>query len=526
MSDYIVVGAGAAGCVLAARLSEDPGARVLLVEAGPGDRSPGVQVPAAFAQLFGTRRDWDLRTTPQAALAGRSLRWPRGRMIGGSTSMNAQMYVRGQRADFDAWAEEGAEGWAWEDVEPFFGRVEGSSSAVSPALASGGPQVVEDLRSPSPLTAAFLRAAGEVGIAAGDPNHADARGASATPVTQRRGRRWSAADAYLHPVRRRRNLTVLTGATVRRVLVEEGRAVGVEVQRGRTVERLRARREVVLAAGAIGSPHLLLASGIGPSDHLAEVGVPVVADLPAVGGHLADHLMAITVMTTPVPVSLATATRPRHLGEWLLRRRGPLTSNVAEALALVDPGRTGGPPDVELVFAPVPYLDHGATPPPGHGFSVGAVLLQPRSMGTVRLADADPTRPPLIDPAYLTDPDGADLARLGAAVRLARAVIDAPAFAPYSPAPLRAAGEDVAAFVREQAETIYHPVGTCRMGRDASDSVVDSQLRVRGLDGLRVADASVMPRIVRGHTAAATMMVAERAATMVADRQERRVLRA
>lgn len=514
MYDFIVVGAGAAGCVLAARLSENPSTRVLLLEAGGSDRSTSVRIPAAFAKLFGTSRDWDDRTLPQRELGGRALRWPRGRMLGGSTSMNAQMYVRGQAADFAAWEAAGATGWGWDDVQPWFHRVEGGTVAGG-TLGRSGPLSVSAQRDPSPLSAAFLEAAQQCQIPAGDPNDRSAAGVALAPVTQRDGRRCSAADAYLRPALRRRNLVVRTGTTVRRIVVRDGRAVGVEVaDRSGSGDLLLARREVVLAAGAIGSPHLLLRSGIGPADHLRAVGVPVVADLPAVGANLADHLMAITVRLTDTPVSLASAESIPNLLRYLLFRRGPLTSNVAEALALThaDPP-AGGPADIELVFAPVPYLDHGATRPPGHGFSVGAVLLQPRSTGTVRLQAVDPLAPPLIDPGYLTDADGHDLATLVRGVRLAHRVLDAPAFARYDACPLRPApGEhDLIRFVRDQAETIYHPVGTCRMGA-GPDSVVDPDLRVHGIEGLRVADASIFPRIIRGHPAAATMMIGERAA--------------
>ncbi|WP_088314760.1 GMC family oxidoreductase [Kineosporia sp. R_H_3] len=499
MFDYVVVGAGAAGCVLAARLTQDPDVRVLLVEAGGDDRALDVRVPAAFAKLFRTARDWAVDTRPQPGLGGRRLFWPRGRMLGGSTSMNAQMWVPGERSDLDGWAAAGAVGWAWDDVAPYLDR----------AARTVG---VRPLQETGVLTGAFLEAAAGAG----------ADSARASDVTQQGGRRRSAADAYLRPALGRPNLEVRTGVTVRRVVVEAGRAVGVEVAGPAGPEVVRARREVLLSAGAVHSPYLLLRSGIGPATHLAASGVPVVADLPGVGEHLADHLMAITVRLTDAPVSLADAAALRNVVRYLVRRRGPLTSNVAEAYALARtrPGLTA--PDVELVFAPVPYLDHGATPPPGHGYSVGAVLLTPRSTGSVRLAPGDAGAPPAVDPRYLSDPDGADLRALVAGVRLTGRVLDAPAFARFRGRPLRpAAGDaalapdatdaDVAAFVRAQAETIYHPVGTCRMGT-GPDAVVGTDLRVRGVPGLRVVDASVMPGVVRGHPQAMTYAIAEKAA--------------
>ena len=502
--DHVIVGAGAAGCVLAARLSQDAGVRVLLLEAGGTDRSLDVRVPAAFAKLFRTRRDWAYETVPQGGADGRRLFWPRGRMLGGSTSMNAQMWVPGCSADLDGWVADGAAGWSWAEVAPYLDR---ARESVAP----------RSLVETTPLTQAFVAAGREVGI----------EEVVCTEVTQAGGVRCSATDVYLRPAMRRHNLEVRTGVLVRRVVVEAGRATGVEVVRpDGTVETVRARREVLLAAGAIGSPHLLQLSGIGPAGLLAASGVPVVVDLPAVGAHLADHLMAITVRLTDVPVSLATAASARHVLRWLLRRRGPLTSNVAEAYALARSDASLDAPDLELVFAPVPYLDHGATPPPGHGYSVGAVLLTPRSRGEVRLVSPDAMVAPAVDPRYLTDADGHDLRVLTEGVRLAARVLDASPFSRFAGRPLRPAAADpacspdgpqaaVEAFVRAQAETIYHPVGTCRIG-SGPGGVVDRELRVHGIRGLRVVDASVMPRIVRGHPLALTYAVAERAADLVA----------
>lgn len=504
MFDYVIVGAGAAGCVLANRLTQDPEVRVLLVEAGGSDRTPDVRVPAAFAKLFRTPRDWAYDTETQDHLDGRRLFWPRGRMLGGSTSMNAQMWVPGFPEDLAGWVAEGAAGWSWEDVAPYLDR----------ARETVG---VRQLSQLTPLTEAF--------VTAGLDGRTDQ--ARATEVTQERGARRSAADAYLRPARRRPNLQVRTGTVVRRVVVEGGSAVGVEVVGPRGgVETLRARREVLLAAGAVNSPHLLQLSGIGPGARLAALGIPLVADVPAVGAHLADHLMAITVRLTDSPVSLATAAALPNVLRWLMRRRGPLTSNVAEAYAFARTGAALPAPDIELVFAPVPYLDHGATPPPGHGYSVGAILLTPLSTGEVRAVSADPDVAPAVDPRYLSDAGGRDLARLVAGVRLAGRVLDSPAFGRFAGRPMRpgpadpaaapdASDADLAAFVRAQAETIYHAVGTCRMG-SGPDTVVDPSLRVRGVARLRVVDASVMPRIVRGHTQAMTYALAERAADLIA----------
>ncbi len=508
--DYVVVGAGSAGSVLAARLSEDLGVSVVLLEAGGTDGGTAVSVPAAFPKLFGTARDWSYETEAQAGLGGRRLRWPRGRMLGGCSSMNAQMYVRGQRADYDSWSAQGATGWGFDDVLPWFERAERAQS-------------IEHLRDPNPLTDAFVAAAQQVGIRAVDINGERVEGVSTSPVTQRHGRRWSAADAYLRPARSRRNLTVRTHVHVRRVLLEGRRAVGVQtLNADGSTRTIRATREVVLAAGALNSPQLLQLSGIGDPAHLAAAEVPLVHELPHVGHHLRDHLVSLVVRLTDVPVSLASAQRPVHLLRYLARRRGPLTSNVAEALALVRTDPTAPAPDIELIFAPVPFLDHGATPPPGHGYTVGVVLLKPASSGSVRITVPDARTAPAIDPGYLSDSDGTDLRVLTRGLQLAQRVLDADAFTPYAARPHRpdhAFQDDdgLADFVRSQAETLYHPVGTCRISPSAATGVVDSRLRVHGLDGLRVADASVMPDLIRGHTHAPTVMIAERAAAFLAE---------
>lgn len=521
MYDVLVVGAGAAGCVIASRLSADPACSVLLIEAGPASRPKESRIPAAFSQMFTTRFDWNLHTQPQAGLAGRRLYWPRGRMVGGSAAMNAQIYLRGQRRDYDGWAADGAAGWDYDSVLPWFHALEGADLRDT-SLGRSGPLLITHPRDPRPLSHDFLTAAAQAGIPrVADINGADVTsGASLSPVTQRRGLRWDPADAYLQPARDRRNLTVRSDADVRRVLLRGGRAIGVELTTGNgTVEQLRSG-EVVLAAGSIGSPVLLQRSGIGPSSWLRSAGVDPIHNLPAVGSHLQDHLTVVVARCTDVPGSLLDAQRPRHLLDLLLRRRGPLTSNVAEALALV-PSRRGLPaPDLELLFGPVPYLDHGLTTPPGHGYSVAVVLLDPLSRGTVRLDPANPAGTPLIDPGYLLDEAGTDLRRLRSGVRRACAVLDQPAFERYAatmlePAVALTSDAQVDAFVREQAETLYHPVGTCRIGTDPATSVVDPHLQVHGIDGLRVADASVMPRIIRGHTQAPTLMIAERAAAAI-----------
>jgi len=524
MFDYIVVGAGSAGCVLAGRLSADPGATVLLLEAGPPDRNPGIRVPAAATKLFRTRYDWDYTTVSQPGLAGRELYWPRGKTLGGSSAINFQVYARGHRADFDHWAELGNAGWAFEQVLPYFLRSERFRRGDPRLRGRDGPLCIEDLRDPNPMTCAFVRAAVEAGLPANDDvNGAVQDGVGLSQVTQRRGRRWSAADAYLRPARRRRNLTVRTRAPATRVLFERGRAVGVEYLSlaggRREIANARASREVILAGGAVSTPHLLLCSGVGPAGELRRAGVMVVHALPGVGGNLQDHPVVWVVATSPQPVSLAAAESPANLARWLLRRRGMLTSNGGEACAFTRSDPALPAPDLELVFAPVPYIDHLLQRPSWHGLAVGAVALQPCSRGRVMLTSADPLVPPLINPGYLSDPPGRDLATLVCGVKLARRILEMPALAAFAgetlepPPGVRSdAGAEI--FIREQAETMYHPVGTCRMGHDEL-AVTDSELRVRGLDGLRVVDASIMPTIVRGHTNAATIMIAERAADLI-----------
>jgi len=524
--DYVVVGGGSAGCVLAARLSEDPAVRVLLLEAGPRDRKLEIRVPAAFTKLFKGPLDWDYETEPEDRLAGRRLYWPRGRVLGGCSSLNAMMYLRGTPADFDWWAELGNPGWSWADVLPVFRRIENDGAGGSEWTGGNGPQHVGALRDTNPLTHAFLEAAQAHGLTRVERlNHGDQEGVGHTPVTQYRGRRWSAADGYLRPALRRRNLEVLTDAVAKRVVMDNGRAAGVEYRRGGRIETARATREVIVSCGAVNSPQLLMLSGIGPAQHLKDTGIEVVADLPGVGENLQDHLMVAVIVATTSALSLVAAESLRNTARWLLRRRGMLTSNVGEAAAFVR-SREGLPgSDLELVFAPVPFMDHGFTKPAGHGMTLGPVLLQPRSRGRISLLSPDPAAKPRIEARYLSDPEGQDLATMVAGIRLCRAILARPELAahgtePVEPGPGVETDEQLAEFVREQAETLYHPVGTCRMGVDEG-AVVDPRLRVRGVEGLRVADCSIMPTIIRGHTNAAAMMIAERAADLIREDSRR-----
>ena len=502
MHDVVIVGAGSAGCVLASRLSEDSGTSVLLLEAGRRDRKLHVRVPAAFSKLFRSPLDWGYDTVPQAALDGRRVVFPRGRVLGGSSSINAMMAIRGHRADQDQWPR----GWSWDDVAGSYAR----SDLHFPRATQ---------RDPSPLTLDFLESAAADGVPrAADLNAADNTGVGLTPVSILRGRRHSVVDGYLRPVMHRPNLTVVTGAHATRLLVERGRARGVVYLMDGHEEEAHAAREVVLAAGAIDTPKLLLLSGIGPAEELERHGIAVVAASPGVGGNLRDHL-ANGVLATVDGETLRTAERPRHLLSWLALGRGPLTSNVAEAAAFVrvDPAAPG--PELELIFAPVLFEEEGTVPPSQDGVTVATVLLQPRSVGEVRLASADALAAPEIDPRYLTDHGGQDAALLLEGIRRARRILATAPLAGHVTGELLPGADAVdddalRAHLRARSQTLYHPVGTCRMGEDDA-AVVTPDLRLRGVEALRVVDASVIPVLPRGHTNWPTVMVAERAAELM-----------
>jgi choline dehydrogenase-like flavoprotein len=500
--DTVVVGAGSAGCVLAARLSEDPHTEVLLLEAGGSDERSEVRIPAAFSKLFRSDADWNYLTEPQAELGGRRIYWPRGKVLGGSSSLNAMMAIPGHAADYDGWGARGAAGWSWQELAPLLERVES-------VLA------VEELRDPNPLTLAFLQAAEQAGIPRSPTlGPTDLEGVRLTRVTQRRGRRRSAADGYLRPALGRPNLTVETGAHATRVLFEGRRAVGIEYVRAGRTEVVSAR-EVVLAGGAVNSPQLLLLSGVGPAAELERHGIAQVHELPGVGSHLEDHLTGGIFVESRVPLSLYAAERPLQLLRYLVARKGMLTSNVAEAAAFVRSRPDVEAPDLELLFAPVLFQNEGLTPPSRHGFTIAAIVLQPLSSGTIGLRSADPFDAPLIDPRYLSG--AGDLRTLLYGIELARRLVSMPAFEELAGPELEPGDIGLEEHVRARSHTLYHPVGTCRLGTDEL-AVVDPQLCVRGLEGLRVADASVMPRIPRGHTHLPTLMIAERAAELLRSR--------
>jgi choline dehydrogenase len=508
--DVVIVGGGTAGCVLAARLTEDPAVSVLLLEAGPLSRKLEIKIPAAFSRLYRTDVDWGDSTMPQRQLDDREVVFPRGRMLGGSAAMNAMMILRGHRADYDAWAAAGCSGWSWSDVEPVFAR---SAEGAFP---------LAELPERHVLAEAFVHAAQAFGIPfTDDLNGESNEGVGFVPVSQRRGRRFSVLDGYLRPARRRPNLTIVTDALVTRVLIEDGRAAGVAYRLdGDTAEeQARSDREVVLCAGAIGSPHLLQLSGVGPRGALAGAGIHVVRDTPGVGANLLDHLANGLLVRTRGVETLASADSLRNLARWVLRGTGPLTSNLGEAVAFVRSQPDLSAPDVEFLLAPVLFEEEGLKQPTEHGLTLAVVLLRPRSVGTVLLRSADPAVPPAIDPRYLSDPDGEDEATLLRGLRLARRILAQEPLASFTdgeilPGDDARTDDDLRAHLRALSQTLYHPAGTCRMGSDAQ-SVVDPELRVRGVAGLRVADASVMPTLPRGHTNWPTVMIAERAASFI-----------
>lgn len=523
MADYVIIGAGSAGCVLAGRLSEDPAVTVTLVEAGPGSQPPLLGVPAAFPTLLRTEWDWDFRTIPQPSLAGRSLYWPRGRGLGGSSAINAMLYLRGHPHDYRTWARlVGSAGWDWPAMLAMFLRSEDNVRGASPWHGVGGPLSVADSGHRHASVARFLVAAEQFGLPA-NPDFAvgEPDGVGWFQVTTRGGRRWSAADAYLRPASGRPNLRVGTGVHVHRILIEGGRATGVVVHEQATGRRrvIRADREVLLAAGAIGSPHLLMLSGIGPADHLRALGCPVHVDSPNVGEGLADHL-AVPLIWDSRRRSIHDAQSVAALARWQWDGGGPLASTIAEAGGFWRSTSGLPAPDIQWHVGAAAFHDHGLTEPLAPGFSIGPTLLAPQSRGRVRLRTADPQHRPLIDPGYLREP--VDLAALTAAIGTALAIAAQPALASIlHPRDLPASSDraDIVAHIRNRAETIYHPVGTCAMGAD-EHSVLDARLRVRGVSGLRVVDASAMPTVPRGNTNAPTIALAERAVDLITGRRE------
>ena len=522
--DYIVVGGGTAGCTLAARLSEDPSVTVCLIEAGGSGKRWYVDVPAAIliAQRSATL-NWRFQSEPQAQLNGRRIGVPRGKGLGGSSLINGMVYFRGHPRDYDDWSRSGAAGWSYREVLPYFCKSEHNEDFGDTLYhGSGGPMNVRSVRGPNPLNQSFFDALAGLGYPARqDLNGADSEGTSLRQLSIRGGTRETTARALLYPAMGRRNLTVLTGLHVTRVVLEGHRAVGVAAGE-RTI---RARREVVLTAGAIQSPQLLLLSGIGDGEHLADVGVPLRHHLPGVGRNLHDHMASPVHMSMNHTASygLSWRTIPRNLrvlAQYALFRSGPLSNNVFESAAFLKTLPGLDRPDVQLVLQTAKRPKPSFPFPLGHGFAISPVCLYPRSRGRLTLASADPLAAPRIDPNLLSDPS--DIQPLLRGIRLSRQIFASAAFAKYRATETEPGGavqSDAALIdsIRAQAYTVHHPVSTCRMGTDPG-AVVDSQLRVVGLEGLRVADASVFPSIIGGNTNAAVVMVAEKAADLILGR--------
>jgi choline dehydrogenase-like flavoprotein len=528
-TDYLIVGGGSAGCVLAGRLSEDPTVQVTLLEAGPPDTSALIHCPAGLALMARKGNlSWAFETVPQRGLQGRRGYQPRGKVIGGSSSINAMIYIRGQAQDYDDWAAQGNPGWSWSEVLPWFIRSEHNSRGPSAWHGSGGPVQVQDLDCPGTFRRAFVQAAVQAGLPENpDFNGPTQEGAGPYQVFHHGGERHSAAKAYLTPHLGRPNLRVITGVQVTRIAFEGRRAVGAcfVPAAGGEVQRIRAHREVLLSAGAFGSPQLLMLSGVGDGPTLQAQGIEVITHRPGVGRNLHDHPDVVQVVHVPgsghgelFGVSVAGLWRAwRGVRQWRAHRTGMMTTNFGEAGAFLRSDPALDRPDLQLHFVVGKLQDHGRKPSTGHGFSCHVCLLRPRSRGTVTLASADPLAPPAIDPDFLADP--ADMRALVQGFRTMREILSQPALARYGGRELpesAAAHTDaqIEQFIRDHADTIYHPVGTCRMGPDDL-AVVDARLRVHGVEGLRVIDASIFPTIPSGNTNAPTLMVAERAVHMI-----------
>jgi choline dehydrogenase len=526
MFDYVIVGGGSAGCVLASRLSEDPDIKVCLLEAGPADTNPFIHMPMGILWMMHSKvLNWNFRTASEPQLNNRKLFWPRGRTLGGCSSSNAMLYTRGHSSDYDAWANLGNAGWSYKDILPYFKRAENHEAGPSKFHGVGGPLNVAQQRNPNILTRTFIQAGIQSGIPHNDDfNGSEQEGVGLYEVTQKNGRRWSTAAGYLRMASGRSNLTVITEAHARRVLFDGSTAVGIEYQRKDHIEEVFAAREVILSAGAIQSPQLLMLSGVGNAPDLETKNIPVVKHLPGVGKNLQDHLDVLVVNKCTQSVSAGFTFKNFLRGAWEIFRyftagKGLLTMVGAEGGGFAKTSPQERVPDVQFHFNPLRLSNHGLDLGflMGDGYSLHVCDLRPKSRGEITLVNNDPMGKAHINANYLSAPE--DMERMVKAVKLARKILAAPAFNPYRGEEMRPSlkcqsDEEIRQFIRERAETIYHPVGTCKMGSD-SMAVVDDELRVHGLQKLRVVDASIMPLLVGGNTNAPTVMIAEKASEMI-----------
>ena len=521
--DYVIVGGGSSGCVVASRLSEDPRVNVCLLEAGgPGDNWV-VNTPIATALMLPSKiNNWAFETVPQAGLNGRRGYQPRGRALGGSSAINAMVYVRGHRSDYDRWAALGNPGWSYDEVLPYFKRAESNENFRDEYHGSDGPLNVAKLRSRNPFVEYFLEATEQLQLpSTNDFNGERQEGIGTYQVTQKNGERCSAARAYIHPNLARPNLRVVTAARTRRVIFGNGRAAGAEYQRGDKLERVTAAREVIVSCGALQTPQLLMLSGIGDAAHLSERGIDVVQHLPSVGRNLQDHVDYVFVHQSKhadlFGTSLAGAQRLlKEIGLYRKSRLGMVTSNFAEAGGFLKTSAEEPAPDIQLHFVIGMVDDHSRKKRLGHGFSCHVCLLRPKSRGSVELTSKDPRAPPRIDPKFYDDPD--DLETMVKGFKITRRIMEAPALKQHSVRDFYTgdlhSDDEIKTELRNRSDTIYHPVGTCRMGNDEG-AVVDHELRVRGVSGLRIVDASIMPTLIGGNTNAACIMIGEKAADLI-----------